>query len=90
MKTYLYPRRLRVGAPSIVAVQKKMSSAGHVVHELLVYHTLTRSGISRPRTRYQGYGREYDDLHVSRISEPLYKALIAEAKTNHKKYKEID
>ena len=88
MKTYLHPRLLRRGRPSLVAVTSRRGSPAGTVYEMLVYHD--RKPSPGPGGAFLGEGREYSVLSGTRISKGLHDALVAEARENHRRYRTGD
>jgi hypothetical protein len=85
MKTYLLPKILRRGCPTIVYIIKEPSVAfpGRNSYCLGVYHTLIE------KDGYEGMGRENAGDHLVQITAELYKALLKESKRNHERYRPV-
>lgn len=77
MVTYLFPKHLRVGSSSLVAIDKD-----HVGCWIVVFH-----GDMKITKKTRGYRTAYARATYTRISEDLYNHLKLEAHENRQLYK---
>lgn len=90
VKTYLLPRHMRLGQPSLVYVTKERLAGGRGYTYWLgtaYEHYFTHYGKVCPK-EINGTTRAYNNASKVQITKELYEAFVKEAKLNRKRYRQ--
>jgi hypothetical protein len=85
MKTYLHPKAMRCGSESMFFI-KSEPSAAHPSRRLYWLGCYFNLAASHP-CPCLGSGKEYDEVHSTRISEECYRALLKQARENRRRFR---